>query len=88
MMLGPANVSASAPHPPLPTLSSILDEQEAVTRECLNIAEQVIAAFIGPGPVGAEGPVSAPPSLNQRVESQTKRLAVLREKLIQIGQQL
>ncbi len=88
MIVGQPTASPSHPPSNVPTLGSMLDEQDAITRECLNISEQIIGAFIGQGPIGAEGPITAPPSLNQRVESQTKRLAVLREKLIAIGQQL
>ena len=71
-----------------PTLGAMLDEQHSIVMECLSIADQIDAALMGPKPVPTEGPATAPPSLNQRVESHTQRLAALREKLLAIGQRL
>lgn len=87
MIVG-APQAPGAPRVNGPTLAGAFEEQAHILSECLSIADQIEAGLNGPKPVGTEALPSAPPSLIQTAMMHTGRLALLREKLIAIGQQL
>ena len=88
MNLGPSQAPPLGSRVNGPTVQSMMEEQQAILAECLSVADQIDAALNGPKPVGTEQVEKAPPSMTQRLLSHTQRLALLREKLLAIGQQL